>query len=113
MRYMEVDGVRFKVPKWADASAKFYVFAGQEVFAILTRCADGVHVEVKEDRCSLCGDCCDPPFKEWDKDGRCKYLEENGGCRLGSVRPFSCAVHIPSGLEICTLKFREIGVIKE
>jgi len=113
MKQINIDGVKIDIPNWVNEEAKIYILAGQELFAVLTRKSDGVHVEVKEVLCNRCGQCCrTTPYEDWKGNLYCKYLRDNL-CSLRLARPFVCCITVPKGIEQCSLRFKTVGVIKE
>ena len=83
-----------ELPNWIK-KRNIYILAGIEEVA---RKLTGQSWEIKKNRCSKCGECCQNVPPEWphgEKDGNCKHLRYEGNeylCGLGANRPFKCCV---------------------
>jgi hypothetical protein len=99
---------KLNIPKiHYDHIKPLYVFEGNDCVAIKE---PGHNWKIKTVPCNNCGECCKRFLMDYDfppiKKGVCTWLVE-GGCELGSHRPFKCAVATP-GASYCCVRYEEI-----
>jgi len=102
--------ISLKVPDWVE-ERNLYLFAGIETVA--RRLACNRFWEVKIDRCSSCGKCCENVNSPFGDVGRCSMLKQVGKeteCIMGVHRPHGCGVTEPYNVKECTVTWQPIGL---
>lgn len=87
------------LPDWCD-ERHIFIVAGIELAAYKLYGEDVV--QVKTERCSMCGQCCEEVPHNWflgrTEENSCVHLqkdsEEYRPCRLGVLRPWSCCTDL-------------------
>ncbi len=99
-----------EVSDWID-ERNLYLFAGIEPVA--RRLAYKKFWEVKTNRCSSCGKCCEnlgrSPFGDVGRCSMLKPVGKDGECVMGVHRPHLCSVSQPYDIKECTVKWQPIG----